>query len=156
MEKITFKKINADNVIDVIKLSKQLTKYQKRCVAPNAVSLAQAYAENKRAWPRAIYLGDQLIGFVMIALWDDEIPLQDRPSYYLWRFMIAKQYQHHGYGHQVLDLLVKKCLLNKIKTLYVSCGMEQDQPYKFYINYGFVDTGRNDGEQILKMDINYL
>ncbi|HOJ45280.1 MAG TPA: GNAT family N-acetyltransferase [Bacilli bacterium] len=156
MAKIHLKRITPTNVFDIIKLSETLTEYQKKCVAHNAVSLAQAYTEKKRAWPRAIYLGNKPIGFVMVALWDDDIPKEDWPSYYLWRMMIAKNFQGQGHGTKVLDMIVAKCREDGIKTLYVSCETEQEQPYKFYIDYGFIDTGRNDGEQILKMSLQGL
>jgi diamine N-acetyltransferase len=148
---ISLKRVTKKNFHEVVQLHDSLTEYQKRCVAPNMVSLAQAYVEKKRAWPRAIYLGGKPIGFIMVALWDDDIPKEDLPAYYLWRFMIAKDYQQKGYGKQALDLLKEKCKKDNIKTLYTSCEMEGNQPYDFYINYGFIDTGINDGEQILKM-----
>ncbi len=150
---ITLRPVTDENFDKVVKLSETLTDYQKTCVAPNMVSLAQAYVNIDRAWPRAIYLDDQPIGFIMVALWDDDIPKEDWPAYYLWRFMVSKDHQQKGYGKHVLDLLINKCKEDKIKTLYTSCNMEGDQPYHFYINYGFLDTGINDGEQVLKMDI---
>ena len=151
MPKLTLKKITPKNFDAVVKLSKTLTEYQQTCVAPNIASLAQAYVNKKRAWPRAIYLGNKPIGFIMLALWDDDIPKEDNPAYYLWRFMIAKDYQQKGYGSKVLDMIKEKAINDGIKTIYTSCEMTGDQPYKFYIGYGFTDTGLNDGEQILKM-----
>ncbi|MGE4572591.1 MAG: GNAT family N-acetyltransferase [Candidatus Izemoplasmatales bacterium] len=151
MSEISLKKITIDNFDQVIKLSDTLNDYQKKCVAPNLVSLAQAYVEYERAWPRVIYLHNEPIGFVMLALWDDDIPKDDWPAYYLWRFMISAQYQAKGYGKKVLDIIVNKCKEDKIKTLYTSCEMSGNQPYDFYIKYGFEDTGINDGEQILRM-----
>ncbi|MDD3129978.1 MAG: GNAT family N-acetyltransferase, partial [Candidatus Izemoplasmatales bacterium] len=99
----------------------------------------------------AIYLGKMLIGFIMLALWDEDIPKEDWPAYYVWRFMIAKNYQKQGFGTKVLDIIKEKCIKDNIKSLYISCEMDGNQPYDFYIKYGFVDTGINDGEQILKM-----
>lgn len=150
---ILLKEINQDNFDEVVKLSNTLTDYQNKCVAPNMVSLAQAYANGERAWPRAIYLGDKAIGFIMLALWDEDIPKEDWPAYYLWRFMVAKDYQQKGYGKKVLDMIVDKCKKDGIKCLYTSCSMEGNQPYDFYTKYGLLDTGINDGEQILRMEI---
>lgn len=151
--KINLRPVRDENFDKVVKLSETLTDYQKKYVAPNMVSLAHAYVNGDRAWPRAIYLDDEPIGFIMVALWGDDIPKEDCPAYYLWRFMMAKDHQQKGYGKQVLDLLIDKCKEDKIKTLYTSCEMDGDQPYKFYTKYGFVDTGINDGEQILRMEI---
>jgi diamine N-acetyltransferase len=153
MAKIQLKEVTVDNFDSVVALSKTLTPYQQSCVAPNMVSLAEAYVEPKRAWPRAIYLDDEPIGFIMLALHEAEIPKEDWPAYYLWRFMIAKSYQGKGYGTKVLDMIKDKCKTDNQAFLYTSCGMNGDQPYQFYINYGFVDTGKNDGEQILKLRI---
>ena len=87
----------------------------------------------------------------MLALWDDDIPKDDWPAYYLWRFMIAKDYQKQGIGTKILDMIKQKCIKDGIKTFYTSCDMTYDEPYRFYINYGFIDTGiTDDDEQVLK------
>ena len=44
-----------------------MSEHQKQFVAPNAVSIAQAYF-SKEAWFRAIYADDTAIGFVMLCL----------------------------------------------------------------------------------------
>ncbi len=147
---ITLVPLNRDNLFDVIKLSETLTEEQKKCVAPNVISIAQAYV-NPQAWPNAIYDDDKLVGFVMLALSDDDIPEDDQPSYFLWRFMIKKDEQSKGYGKQVLDLLIKKAREDHQKYLYTSCHIEGDMPYQFYMRYGFIDTHMfDDGEEILK------
>lgn len=154
MSKIHLKKVTNKNLDDVIRMSDTLTDYQKHCVAPNAISLAEAYINQKRAWPRVICLGNKPVGFIMIALWDDDIPVEDRPAYFLWRFMMSKDYQQKGYGRQVLNMIVEKCKKDGIKTLYTSCHTQGEQPYKFYKSFGFKDTGIVDGgENILKMFI---
>ena len=152
MEKIKLMPITKDNFDDVIDLTDTLSDFQKNCVAPNVYSLAEALANGKRlAWPRAIYLGDKPIGFVMVALDSKDIPPDDKPGYYLWRMMVALPYQNKGYGRQALDIIKKKCRRDGMKTFYTSCSMKGPEPYRFYIHYGFTDTGLNDGEQILKM-----
>jgi diamine N-acetyltransferase len=154
MNELTLREVTNHNFKAVITLSDTLSEAQKKCVASNVKSLAQAYLEHQNAWPRAIYLGEVLIGFVMLYLNDTEVPEGDQPAHYLWRFMIGGAYQGKGYGKRVLDLLVQKCREEKIKTLYLSCDTEGPMPYQFYIKYGFVDTGeRDDDEQILKIDL---
>ena len=150
---IHFREITEENVFKVIKLSETLDDYQKTCVAPNAISLAEAYV-SKRAWPRAIYHHDELVGFIMLALHDDDIDINDQPSYYLWRFMIAKEHQNKGYGKAALDLIIEKAKNEGQKYLYLSCETEGDMPYKFYIKYGFIDTYiKVDGEEVLKIKL---
>jgi diamine N-acetyltransferase len=149
---ITLREVTQDNIFKVIQLWNTLDDSQKKSVAPNAVSLAQAYVNQERAWPRAIYLNEEPIGFVMMALHDDDIPEADQPAYFLWRFMIAKPYQSQGYGRLVIETLKQKAIQDGMKYLYVTCTMHEVMPYKFYINCGFEDTHEmDDDEQILKM-----
>jgi diamine N-acetyltransferase len=151
---ISLRLVTDDNFDAVVKLSDTLTEDQKRCVAPNMASLAQAYVNYDKAWPRAIYLDEEPVGFVMLALFDKETPQEDQPSHYLWRYMIRRDRQGQGIGKAVLDLLVAKCKEDNIRTLYTSCVMEKDEPYRFYIHYGFLDTGVEDeGERALKLTI---
>lgn len=70
---LEFREINDENCREVIKLSDSLTESQKKCVATNAISIAQGGISGY-SWFRAIYLQDQPIGFVMLDLYIDEIP----------------------------------------------------------------------------------
>jgi diamine N-acetyltransferase len=152
---IYLKEITKDNLFDVIKLSETLDEKQKRCVAHNAVSIAEAYVK-PQAWPRAIYDDETLVGFVMLALHDDDIIESDQPSYLLWRFMIAKPYQNKGYGKKVLYLIMEKARQDKQKYLYASCMVEDAMPLKFYLSYGFEDTHEKDGdEEIIKKCVSF-
>ncbi len=151
---IRFEDVTKDNFIKVIKLWDTLDEDQKTSVASNTISLAQAYVESDYAWPKTIYYDNELVGFIMIALTDPEIPDEDQPSYYLWRFMIGKDYQGMGYGREAVKLLINKCKQDNQKYLYLSCTMDHEMPYKFYLKLGFVDTGLKDAdEQILKIKI---
>ena len=60
-------------------------------VANNAVSIAQAHFE-PCAWFRGIYANETPVGFIM--LYDDP----DEPAYFLWRLLVAEEYQGLGYG----------------------------------------------------------
>lgn len=149
---ITLREITQDNLFSVIKLSNTLDESQKKSVAPNAVSIAQAYVNQDKAWPRAIYLDEEPIGFVMMALHDEDIPQEDQPAYFLWRFMISKEHQGKGYGKAVIEILKNKTKDDGKKYLYVTCTMHDVMPYQFYINQGFIDTHEmDDDEEILKM-----
>lgn len=151
---IHLEKITQYNLFPIIRLSDTLQPEQKQAVAPNVVSIAQAYVHPDIAWPRAIYQDEQLVGFVMMSLFDKDIPAEDQPSYFLWRFMIAGPEQGRGHGKKVLDLLVQKCREDGMRYLYVSCTMKEPMPYRFYIDYGFVDTQTmDDDEEILKLEI---
>jgi len=61
---VSLRVISADNVRDVIRLS--VSSEQERLVAPNAVSMAEAFATTK-VWVRATYPDDTPVGFAMLS-----------------------------------------------------------------------------------------
>jgi diamine N-acetyltransferase len=151
MSELKFVTITSDNFDAIVKLSNTLSEAQKWCVATNERSLAQAYVNIDVAWPRAIYLDNTPIGFVMLSYDDDDIPDHDKPALYLWRYMIAGEYQSKGYGKKAMDLLIAKAREEGFKTFYTSCDMAGPMPYQFYMRYGFIDTGEKDeDEEVLK------
>lgn len=152
---ITLWPVTSDNLRALIRLSETLTESQSHCVAPNAVSVAQAHV-SQAAWMRAIYLGDEPIGFVMVDLTeDDHVPPSDRPAVGLWRFMIGRPWQRKGYGRQVLEKLVSHFAGRGVRTMYTSVVLEEPEgPYGFYLKYGFTDTGvKEEGEQVLRLEL---
>jgi diamine N-acetyltransferase len=151
---IQLEKISYENLDAVIDIYDTLVEQDKHHVAPNIYSLAEAYVSYETAWPRAIVLNKEVIGFIMLSLDYDQSDKDDHPVYYLWRFMIATKHQNKGYGKQVLDMIVDKCKQDNIHYLYLSCTLNDPMPYSMYIKYGFIDTKREvDGEQLLKLKI---
>lgn len=144
--KVTLRKITGKTVRTICNLS--VSEHQKNFVAPNAVSIAQAYFR-KSAWFRAIYADNTPAGFVML----DEIP--KRGHYYLWRFMIDSRHQGKGYGRGALDLVIKHVKrLPKAKALYLSTVRAEGSAENFYKKLGFEFTGKMDGiEHIMKLDL---
>ncbi len=151
--KIQLKEITSDNWYKVCNLTETLSEEHQKCVAQNAYSIAEAhYSPN--AWMRAIALGDELIGFVMIDTTLSNFPQGDQPAVFLWRFMIGGPWQKKGYAREVMDILCEKYRKEGCKYLYTSCSMEHYGPYGFYIRYGFVDTGQvTYGEEVLKLEL---
>ena len=151
---LELKEITYDNLKAIIKLSDTLSEQDKKHVAPNVVSLAEAYLNYDIAWPRAIVVDNVVVGFVMLGLDNYIAEEKDWPVYFLWRFMMGTEYQGKGYGKQTLDHLVQKCKEEGRKYLYVSSTRNDPMPYQMYINYGFEDTGLvDDGESVLKLRI---
>ena len=151
---IALRPVTSDNLRTLIRLSETLTESQSHCVAPNAVSVAQAHVSDA-AWMRAIYLGDEPIGFVMVTLDGGDVPEADRPAVGLWRFMIGRPWQRKGYGKQVLDQLVAYFAHRGVRTMYTSVVLEEPEgPYGFYLKYGFTDTGvKEEGEEVLRLTL---
>ncbi|MEO3781358.1 GNAT family N-acetyltransferase [Micromonospora sp. B11E3] len=72
---------------------------QEHLVEPVATSLAEAYAWGEIAWPRLVYDGDELVGFLMGFFriqWRPDDPTDLRSG--LWRLNIAADRQGRGYG----------------------------------------------------------
>ena len=136
-----------DNVYAVMKLA--VHDDQKKFVAPNAASLAEAYAVGADAWPRACYDGDDLVGFVMLHLAPDD------PHVYIWRMMIGADHQRKGYGKRILDAVVAHARTLDGKTHLLTSYVPGDgSPGPFYEGYGFAPTGEVDeGEIVLRYDL---
>lgn len=130
---VTLREVTADTVRAICDLN--VAESQKTFVAPNAVSIAQAYF-SKEAWFRAIYAGDTPVGFLM--LYDDPA----EPEYYLWRFMIDERYQGCGFGRRAIELLLEHVHTRPGATeLRTSCVPGEAGPENFYRKLGFEATG---------------
>ena len=88
----------------------RVSKDQEEFVAPNSVSLAQAYdtrADGKFVQPFGIWDGDTPVGFAMIGHNSEEYEEMAevyRHSYCLWRFMIDRKRQKAGVAYEGRDL----------------------------------------------------
>ena len=132
---VTLREITEETVVPVCKLSDTLSARQKKMVAPNALSIAQAHY-SKYAWFRAIYADETPVGFIM--LYDNP----EKPEYFLWRLMIAGPYQGLGYGEKAVQLLIEYVRRRPgAKELLVSCVEEEGGPQGFYAKLGFKRTG---------------
>lgn len=143
---VSLQEITRETVRTIIALN--VKPEQRRFVAPNAVSIAQAYFDREMAWFRAIYAGETPVGFLM--LYDNP----DESEYFLWRFMIDARYQGFGYGWRALELLVDYVRTRPgAESLGVSCVPEDGGPGPFYERFGFRYTGEEDeGELVMRLD----
>jgi diamine N-acetyltransferase len=120
---------------------------QDDLVAPVAWSLADAYTMPDVAWPRLIYDGDQLVGFIMAAFAaEDKNPLFHS---YLWRLNIDAGHQGKGYGRFAVEELCQEGMRRGHRRLTVSYHAGQHGPEAFYRRLGFHATGEyNEGETV--------
>lgn len=138
---VTLREITKENLRDILKL--KVAPHQEAFVAPNAVSIAQAYFDREIAWFRAIYAGDVPVGFLML---EDDTAKQE---YFLWRFMIDERYQRQGYGRKALELLFEHVKTRPGATiLYTSCVPAEGGPGPFYEKMGFVYTGEKEDDEL--------
>jgi diamine N-acetyltransferase len=134
---VSLRVVNDDNVRQVIDLS--VSPAQEDFVAPNAVSLAEAFATTM-VWVRAIYADDTPVGFAMLS--DNE----EKPRYYLWRFMIDSQYQGMGFGAHAMSLIHDYVRSRPGGAqVYLSYVPRDGGPEPFYKALGYQDTGVEHG-----------
>lgn len=141
---VSLREICGDTVRTICDLC--VTEHQRQFVAPNAVSIAQAYFSDK-AWFRAIYAGETPVGFLM--LYDDP----EKPEYFLWRFMIDARYQGMGFGRRALELLIEHVRARPAASeLFTSVHQAEGGPQGFYESLGFALTGGfEEGEAVLRL-----
>jgi diamine N-acetyltransferase len=140
---VTLREITADTVRLVCRLSEALSPQQRKMVADNAVSIAQAHFE-PHAWFRAIYADETPVGFIM--LYDDP----EKEHVYLWRFMIAGPYQRAGFGSKAIGLIVAHARsrenVREIRASYVPIDGGAGP---FYRKLGFEPTGEIDDDEVV-------
>ena len=132
------------------------TEAQAEYVTGVAESLVEA-AETPDAcpWYRAVYLGDEPVGFVMIS---DGIRVANPEylgPYFLWRLLIDQRYQSRGIGRAALALVVEHVRTRTdARVLLTSVGQGPASPIGFYVRQGFRATGEvHQGELVLELDL---
>ena len=151
------KKINRKNVGEILKL--EVFDNQKRFVAPNNISLIEAYlaiTENNDVFTFGIYNDDAPVGFLMIGFdvnSDDEgAPKIAKGNYNIWRFMIDKKFQGKGFGKKAMNLaleFVNTFPCGTAKYCWLSYESDNDIARQLYQSVGFVETDEKDGEEIV-------
>lgn len=144
LSKISLEEITEETLFLVLKLS--VSDHQKKFVASNSVSIAQAHFSDY-AWFRAIAYDGVFVGFVML---HDE---PKKPEYFLWRFMIDQRYQGNGFGKRALELLVDYVKKRpNASELYTSCVPGEGSPSIFYEKFGFIGTGdKEENEDVYRL-----
>jgi diamine N-acetyltransferase len=122
---------------------------QQDLVAPVVKSLAEAYVYPDHAWPRLIYDGDLLGGFLMAFLdipWNRDRDPDDRRSG-LWRLNIAAGAQGRGYGRFAVEVVCSEIKARGGSRAYVTWEPRKGGPAGFYRKLGFHPTGEHSGGQ---------
>jgi len=120
---------------------------QEDLVAPVAWSLADAYTAPDAAWPRLIYDGGQLVGFIMAAF----APEHENALFhsYLWRLNIGAGHQSRGYGRFAVEALCQEAMRRGQRRLTVSYHPYQHGPEGFYRRLGFQPTGEYNKDEVV-------
>jgi GNAT superfamily N-acetyltransferase len=126
---------------------------QKRFVASVSRSLRDA-ATSPRAnpWYRAVYLGEEPVGFVMLAWKPRRGPYRGR--HFLWRLLVDERHQGRGIGRAVLTQLADLVRADGGTELLTSYLPGEGEPWPFYERFGFRPTGAvDDGEVVLRLPL---
>jgi len=166
---IELKKVSIldDNMKECIAL--EIWPEQENFVASNAVSLAQAYTDNKTyaetgegtiAVPYAVYENGKMVAFVMygyIPPDDEDGYCTEEHIYYVWRLFVDKNHQGRGIGREIV-----RQIMDEIKTkpcgpatyCYVSYEPTNIASKTTFASYGFEEDGRViDGETVARIRI---
>jgi diamine N-acetyltransferase len=126
---------------------------QQDLVAPVVKSLAEAWLHYESAWPRVIYDGDELVGFVM-AFVEVEWPGSDDIRSGLWRLNIAGAKQGLGYGRFAVKAVCEELRSRGAKQAYVTFERRAGGPQRFYEKLGFRLTGEIvEGEAVAVLEM---
>lgn len=147
---MTLAQVTRENFEDACAL--QIRPEQEGVVASVTESLAAAYVARDFAWPRLVYDGDQLVGFIMAAF--DPAAESELYRCYLWRLNIAADRQGMGYGRFAVHALCDEARRRGEHKLMVSWSEHQHGPEGFYLRLGFQPTGaRNRGEIVAELPL---
>lgn len=143
MKNITLKRIDESNFIACFNL--KLSEGQEAFVSHPIRSLAQAYVYYHQCTPFGIYVGDAMVGYVMV-IYDP-----DTREYNLWHLMIDRHYQGRGYGKQAviacLDY-IRQMPFGPGNTVLLTCHERNTTAIALYKSLGFLETGNRDEEEI--------
>lgn len=155
---IEFRKISWENFGECVKL--QPKEDQRSFVATNLSSLAEAYVAltNNECipMPYAIYHNDIMVGFIMLSYnYANEDNAES--AYWVWRFMIDRNYQGRGYGKEAIKKAIELIrTFPKGEASMVLLSYEPDNlvAKALYRSVGFVETGDiEDGELVAKLTV---
>lgn len=132
---VSLQPVTKDNWIKCIDL--RLQPEQVGNLASNVETIAESKFEPDNIL-RAIYLDRAVIGMLAYSM-EDEPP--DPEVYWLFRFMIDKDYQNQGYGTKALELLFKEISCLGGKKIYTTHKPTNEVAGKLYRKVGFSYNG---------------
>jgi GNAT superfamily N-acetyltransferase len=151
---VTLREITEQNRAAVLAL--RVTPEQKRFVGSVQDALDDA-AEYPQAepWYRAVYAGEEPVGFVMLSWNARPQPPNIIGPWFLWKILIDRRYQGRGYGAEVIRQVADLIKAEGATELLTSYVLEDGGPAGFYRRLGFTPTGDVDatGEPIVRLPL---
>ncbi len=144
-EKIKLIEVDKQNWVDCINLS--LSVHQEGYLASNVATIAESKFESHYNL-RAITFNDKVIG--MLAFCKD-LEILETPVFWLFRFMIDKQFQGKGLGNIALNLVIKEIQGLGAQKILTMCKPENSGAFHLYKKNGFKFAGLlEDGDSLLE------
>ena len=113
-------------------------------VAPNVVSLAQAWLHYEEARPYAVCDDDEVVGFLMLD-WDE-----NERTVGIWRFMIAVEYQKKGYGKKAMEAAIDMVRAeDKFDLIHLDYVPGNSVARNLYYSLGFRENGDVEDDEII-------
>lgn len=140
---IRLEKVNEQTFKKLVDM--KLPEDQNIFVAPNVVSLAQAWLYYESARPMAICYDEEVVGFIMLD-WDEA-----ERTVGIWRFMIAPDYQKRGYGRKALEIAIELIRKeDKFDLIYLDYVQGNTVAHDLFYSLGFRENGDvEDGEIVM-------
>lgn len=138
---LAFRKITRKNYEDICDLV--VAEDQRGHLSSNMESILDSKFD-KDLVPRAIYLDDKPVGFIMV----EKTP---KDTIEIFRFMIDQRYQNKGYGRAALELAIAKFeQLEGIRKIQICYHPDNDVAKGLYQKLGFKEIGMDEsGEDML-------
>lgn len=137
-------------------LSLAVAPAQERFVSSVAESLAEAADyPHAKPWYRAVFDGDDAVGFVMLSWNVEPQPPEIIGPWFLWKLLIDQRHQGRGYGREIVQTVADLVRAEGATELLTSYTPGPGGPAGFYERLGFVPTGGvdPDGEIILRLEL---
>jgi diamine N-acetyltransferase len=142
---VELRPITEENFQAVVKL--EVEAEQAAFVAPNVRGIAETHI-HPDAVPRAVYAGDEPVGFVLFHPVDKDRPAE---GHAIVRLMIGRQFQGRGLGRQALEAAVEWIVRERgADRIRLSVVPANERARRLYRSAGFVETGEiDDGEIVM-------
>jgi diamine N-acetyltransferase len=140
---IQLRPVTRQNFVDVADL--RLLDHQRDYVASNAFSIAQAaFCPEMQA--RAIYAGDEPVGFLLYA----DLEGEGKPGEFgVWRLMIDIRHQGKGYGRTALQLALADIRARGgVRKIWIACQPDNTIARDLYAGLGFVETESDEDDEM--------
>ena len=111
-------------------------------MASVAQSLAEAYAQPEHAWPRLVYDGPRVAGFVMGGF----VPGHPLMQSTIWRLAVHADAQGQGVGRFAVRAVAAEAARRGQAVLTTAYVRGSGSPEGFYRRLGFEPTGRSEND----------